>query len=108
MAAAAIPAALSAISLVAGLKTGVTQGVISGDKKAVSAGLKNLSEGDLNKPKSGLPKLEKPINNQVIAPTINQEKIQRSRLSALQSLQARTGRASTLLTSQAGQNNTFG
>jgi len=42
------------------------------------------------------------------APTINDEKVQKARLSALQSLQTRTGRASTLLTSQTSQNNTFG
>lgn len=41
-------------------------------------------------------------------PTIDNEAIKKSRLSTLQSLQQRTGRASTLLTSQAGQNNTFG
>jgi len=43
-----------------------------------------------------------------IIPTINEDKVQKSRLSVLQSLQQRTGRASTLLTSQSGQNNTFG
>ena len=43
-----------------------------------------------------------------VIPTINQDKIQSARASALTSLQQRTGRASTLLTSQAGQNNTFG
>lgn len=51
--------------------------------------------------------IPKPIEPN-IAPTINQDKIQKARLSALSSLQSRTGRASTLLTSQAGQNNTFG
>jgi len=101
-------AAITALSLAAGLKTGTTQGVLGGDKKAVAAGLGNISEGNLNKPKSGLSQLKSPINTPVEAPTINQDKIKKGRLSALQSLQSRTGRASTLLTSQSGQNNTFG
>ena len=87
----------------------MTQGVLSGDGRAVSAGLGNVARGDLNKPAAGLPKIQDPNKPAAVMPTVNQERVQKSRLSALQSLQSRTGRASTLLTSQgAGQNNTFG
>lgn len=47
------------------------------------------------------PETLKPIEKAQVMPTINQDKIKKAKISALQSLQARTGRASTLLTSTA-------
>lgn len=100
--------AIAAASLYAGLKTGVTQGVLKGDKEAVAAGLSNLSQGNINKPNAGLPQQEFNLKKTQVMPTPNQDKVKKSRLNALQSLQQRSGRASTLLTSQSPQNNTFG
>jgi len=106
--AASTAAAVALTSLAVGLKTGVTQGVVKGDKDAVTAGLGQIAQGDLNKAKlAGLPAPTSILATPQLMPTVNQDKIKQARVGALQSLQARTGRASTLLTSPQ-QNNKFG
>jgi hypothetical protein len=99
-------AAIAATSLAYGLKKGITQGILTGDKKKVQGGTREIMD-DAGQIPDAPPAPEEPVK-EVVMPTVNQEKVQKARLSALQSLRSRTGRASTLLTTQPAQNNTFG
>jgi len=103
--------AAAGASLFAGIKTGVTQGVLSGDTKAVSAGLGNIAKGNLNKVgKTVVGAITEPFSTKTATkmPSRTDQDIEKTKLNTLRNLQARSGRASTLLTSQVGSSNTFG
>lgn len=103
--------AIAGASLFAGIKSGVTQGVVSGNSKAVSAGLGNLAKGNLSKPGKAIAgAITEPFTNTKTTkmPSRTDQDVAKSKLNTLKNLQARSGRASTLLTSQPGSSNTFG
>jgi hypothetical protein len=100
MAATTAVAAVAAASLYAGIRTGTTQGVLSGDKNKVQAGLGQVAQGNLSKPagaKSVLG-LAEPIKQATPLPNANSDSVNKSKLNTLFNLQNRSGRASTLLT----------
>jgi len=94
MAAISAGTAIALTSVAAGLGVGASKVQANAAERAQDKVARTIASNKLPEPK--------------VIPTINQDKVQQGRLSALSSLQARTGRASTLLTSQSGQNNTFG
>jgi hypothetical protein len=98
-----VTAAVITTSLFAGIKTGTTQSTASGDTKGVQSGLKQVGQGDLNKPNQKLQNnLLKPISTPQVAPTPDSAAVQAQRANTLTQLQQRSGRASTLLTNQFG------
>ncbi len=91
---------IAAASLAYGLKSGVSQSAARGDSGGVKAGLlTGNAKNALN-----VPTPLSPIKRPQLLPTINSDAVQKARSNALTSLQSRSGRASTLLTTS----NTFG